>query len=122
MSRVVFVKNVLLHGQNGKKSKKMRVFGIFKSDPRGCFWIPIKNLTTFEFLLIDAKFCPLYFTIGRLFTKYGPFSSYKRKNREISVFLDTKSCPPHFRGCKLRFGIRTPYQTILEKNLFPQLI
>ena len=36
MNRVV--ENVLLHGQNGKKSKKVvRVFGIFKSDSESCF-------------------------------------------------------------------------------------
>ena len=33
-NKFVFVENVLLHGQNGKKSKKVRVLGIFKSDPK----------------------------------------------------------------------------------------
>ena len=35
MYRVVFGENVLLHGHNGKKSKKVRVLGIFKSDLGG---------------------------------------------------------------------------------------
>ena len=43
MYRVVFDENVLLHGQNGKKSKKVRVFGIFKNDPWGCFLDPHKK-------------------------------------------------------------------------------
>ena len=64
MYSVVVVENMLLHGQNGKKSKKVRVFGIFKSDSGGggggaVFWILIKNRTIIQFFLIDAKFCPL---------------------------------------------------------------
>ena len=43
MYRVVFVENVLLRGQNGEKSKEVRVFGVIKSDPGGCFLDPIKK-------------------------------------------------------------------------------
>ena len=43
---MVFVENVFLHGQNGKKSKKVRVLGIFKSDPGDCFLDPHKNRIT----------------------------------------------------------------------------
>ena len=61
MYRVVFVENVLLHGQNRKKSKKVRVLEIFKIDPGCCFLDPHKNRTIFELFLIDAKFCPLIY-------------------------------------------------------------
>ena len=40
---MVFVENVLLNSQNGKKSKIVRVFGIFKSDPGGGFLDPHKK-------------------------------------------------------------------------------
>ena len=59
MYRVVFVENVLLYGQNVKKSKKVHVFSIFKSDPGDVFWIPIKNRTTgliFLFFYSTCKF------------------------------------------------------------------
>ena len=46
MYRVVIVENVHLHGQNRKKSKKFRVFGIFKCDPGGCCFDLHKNRTT----------------------------------------------------------------------------
>ena len=46
MYRLIFVKNVFLHGQNGKKSKKVRVLGILKRDPGNCFLDPINNRTT----------------------------------------------------------------------------
>ena len=50
MNRVVFVENVLLYGQNGKKSKKCEFFGYSKVIRGGAvFWIPIKNRTTFDF-------------------------------------------------------------------------
>ena len=39
-----FVKNVPLHGQNGKKRKKF--LGYSKVIREAVFWIPIKNQTT----------------------------------------------------------------------------
>ena len=59
MYRVVFDENVFLHGQNGKKSKKVRDLGIFKRERGGCFLDPHKKWnywTNFLFLLIYAKF------------------------------------------------------------------
>ena len=48
MYRVVFVENVLLHGQNGEKSKKVRVLGYLKViRGGGCFLDPHKKLNYF---------------------------------------------------------------------------
>ena len=69
MYKIIFVENVLLHGQNGIKSKQVQVFRIFKSDPGGCFWIHIKNLTSgpifYFFTLSNAKHGGKYWNRSR---------------------------------------------------------
>ena len=64
MYRVVFVENMLLHGQNGKKSKKLRVFGIFKSDPGGCFLDPRKKSNVPIFFFFNRH--EIYFVLFNL--------------------------------------------------------
>ena len=93
MYRMVFVENVLLHGQNEKESKKVRVLGIFKRDPGGCFLDPHKKLN---------YFCIIFFFFNRReilssLIYNEPLSSYKRKvgkSLKMSKFFGHQKLSP----------------------------
>ena len=53
--------------------------------------------------------------------RFRDISEKLEKVRKFRGFSATQSCPPHFRGRQLRFGIPT-YQMMLEKIFFPQLM
>ena len=120
MYRVIFVENVLLHGQNGEKSKKVRVLGILQSDPGGCFWFPM-DYFWFFFNRREILFSIIYLLLNGYLQNMDRFRVISEKFEKIQKFRGlsaTKSCPPHFQGRKLRFGTPTPYRTALEKKYF----
>ena len=85
MYRVVFVKNMLVHGQSGKKSKKVRVFGIFKSDPGDCFLDPYKKSNYFCFNRRESLSSLIYYrtVIYKIWTVFELVG----KSRKMSMFF-----------------------------------
>ena len=102
----------------------MRVFGIFISDPGGCFFGSPQKIELLFHFFFNQSFVLLNLPKDAYLQNMDRFrviSEKLEKVRKLRGFSATESCPLHFRGRKLRFGISTPYQTFLEKKYFPAI-
>ena len=83
MYRVIFVENVLLQAQNGKKIEKSEFWGYSKVIRVAVFWITIKNRTILEFFnrrQISSSIIYYRTVIYKIWTVFELL--YKQKNRQ----------------------------------------